>query len=105
AAALDRGVVNEEILAGVIGSDEPEALVVVEPLDGSCCHLAAPSGVRALRNAEGAVSNDCGARSTAFSRAVARPVQRVYPLTRSLHSVWLRFPAASPLPNKHGSLL
>src|SRR3954454_4668184 len=53
AAALDRAVMHEQILAGVIGCDEPEALVVVEPLDGSCCHLDSLRGC-ALRIAEGA---------------------------------------------------
>src|SRR5205823_11779246 len=38
AAALDRAVVNEKVLTGVIRGDEPVALVVAEPLNGSCCH-------------------------------------------------------------------
>src|SRR3982750_74096 len=38
AAALDRVEVDEQVLARLIGRDEAEALVVVEPLDGSCCH-------------------------------------------------------------------
>src|SRR5215207_11774741 len=53
AAALDRVVMHEQVLAGLIWCDEPVALVVAEPLYGSCCHLA-PSGVCALRDAEGA---------------------------------------------------
>src|SRR5215211_4559182 len=53
AAALDRVVVHEQVLAGVIGCDESVALVVVEPLHGSCSHLC-PSGICALRDAEGA---------------------------------------------------
>src|SRR5207302_9393276 len=40
AAALNSAVVNENVLARVIGRDEPEALVVAEPLNGSCCHVA-----------------------------------------------------------------
>src|SRR3954453_5843981 len=35
----DRLVVDEEVLARLIGSDEAEALLVAEPLDGSCCHV------------------------------------------------------------------
>src|SRR3954464_747898 len=38
AAAGQIAEVHEEILAAVLGSDEPEALGVVEPLDGSSCH-------------------------------------------------------------------
>src|SRR5689334_9198651 len=40
AAALDRAVMYEHVLAGVIRRDEAEALVVGEPLHGSGCHLA-----------------------------------------------------------------
>src|SRR3954453_6580156 len=40
AATLDRAVMDEEVLALVIGRDEAKALVVVEPLDGSCCHCS-----------------------------------------------------------------
>src|SRR5215204_2351660 len=54
AAALDRVVMHEQILALVIGCDEAKALLVAEPLHGSCCHLNSPPGVCALRNAEGA---------------------------------------------------
>src|SRR4051794_35009978 len=42
AAALDRRVMNEEVLTAFIRSDEAEALVVVEPLNGSCCHVSFP---------------------------------------------------------------
>src|SRR3954452_646162 len=45
AAALDRGVMHEQVFAGVIGRDEAEALVVVEPLHGSCCHLDSLPGM------------------------------------------------------------
>src|ERR671932_135473 len=38
AAAVDAAVMDEEILPGVVGGDEAVALVVAEPLDGSCCH-------------------------------------------------------------------
>src|SRR5213075_3292381 len=42
AVALDRAVVNEQVLARVIGRDEAIALVVAEPLHGSCCHVFPP---------------------------------------------------------------
>src|SRR4051794_31121760 len=45
AAAADGGVMDEEVLALVVGRDEPEALVVVEPLHGSGGHDGFPSGV------------------------------------------------------------
>src|SRR5215210_5477047 len=35
---VDAGVVDEEVLAPLVRRDEAEALVVVEPLDGSGCH-------------------------------------------------------------------
>src|SRR4051794_9001652 len=38
AVAVDTAVVDEQVLAAFIRSDEAEALVVVEPLDGSFCH-------------------------------------------------------------------
>src|SRR5437764_11871668 len=44
AAALDRVVVHEQVLAVVIRRDESEALVVAEPLHGSCGHLGPPPG-------------------------------------------------------------
>jgi hypothetical protein len=31
--------VDEEILAAVFGSDEAEALRIVEPFYGACCHV------------------------------------------------------------------
>src|SRR5947209_15529471 len=47
AIAGDAGVVDEEVLGLVVGCDEPEALVVAEPLDGSGSHCVPPAGVRA----------------------------------------------------------
>src|SRR5947199_9198568 len=38
AAAGDATVVHEQVLALIVGWDEPVALVVVEPLHGSGCH-------------------------------------------------------------------
>src|SRR5215211_566182 len=45
AAALDRAVVHEQVLAGVIRRNESETLVIVEPLHGSCCHLCPLRGM------------------------------------------------------------
>src|SRR4029079_6298662 len=42
ALALDRLVMDEEVRAGLIGGDEAEALLIAEPLHGSCCHVAFP---------------------------------------------------------------
>src|SRR5476649_2334755 len=39
AAALDRAEVHEQVLTAVVRRDEPVALVCVEPLDGSGCHI------------------------------------------------------------------
>src|SRR4051794_6513717 len=74
AAALNRRVMNEEVLAAFIGGDEAEALVVVEPLDGSCCHVVLPSVcVCELRNAEGLGGSNCGnAVHVLYRRASAR---------------------------------
>src|SRR5436190_16712511 len=72
AAALDRAVMHEQILAGVIGCDEPEALVVVEPLHGSCCHLDSLRGC-ALRIAEGAAEATTAVTGALLCRASAQP--------------------------------
>src|SRR3954449_13353674 len=53
AIGLDCAVVNEEIFALVIGSDEPKAFLIAEPLDCSGCHVFT-STAWVLRNAEGA---------------------------------------------------
>src|SRR3954469_4734512 len=44
AIAGDAGVVHEQVLALIVGRDEPEALLVAEPLHGSSCHLYCPPG-------------------------------------------------------------
>src|SRR5215208_6543855 len=38
ALALDAGVMHEEVLAPLVGRDEAESLVIVEPLHGSGGH-------------------------------------------------------------------
>src|SRR5205807_8173582 len=53
AVALDRAVVYEQVLAGVIGCDEAKALVVAEPLHSPCGHVHSLR-VCALRTAEDA---------------------------------------------------
>src|SRR5437870_3361739 len=42
AVAGDVGVVDEDILRAVLGRDEAVALGIVEPLDGSACHIETP---------------------------------------------------------------
>src|SRR4051794_32100436 len=37
--ARDRAVMDEQVLAAVVGGDEPIPLRVVEPLHGSSCHI------------------------------------------------------------------
>jgi hypothetical protein len=39
AARLDLRMVNEHIFCAAIRSDKAKALIAVEPLDGSLCHL------------------------------------------------------------------
>src|SRR3954470_8796941 len=41
AVGVDRGVVDEKILAGLVRRDEAEALLVAEPLHGSGSHVSA----------------------------------------------------------------
>src|SRR5580704_16193281 len=45
ARTRDRGEVDEHVCRSVIGGDETEALVGVEPLHCSCCHLSSPLSV------------------------------------------------------------
>src|SRR3954469_12262806 len=40
ALRLDRGVVNEDVVAAVLLGDEAEALLSVEPLHGALCHVS-----------------------------------------------------------------
>src|SRR6516162_3382824 len=42
ALAVDAGVVYEQVLVAVIGGDEPEPLVVAEPLYGASWHVGTP---------------------------------------------------------------
>src|SRR5215216_5471479 len=43
AVALDRAEMDEHVVGAIVGCDEPVALVVAEPLDGSGRHLASSS--------------------------------------------------------------
>ena len=47
----DRALMDEQVLRAVIGGDEAEALLVVEPLHGSCRHVNSSTGLGA---------SDCG---------------------------------------------
>src|SRR4051794_9495431 len=49
AAARDAAVVDEQVLALIVGRDEPEALVVAEPLNGSGCHWFPPGRLCAAK--------------------------------------------------------
>src|SRR4051794_30907815 len=86
AAPLDRAVVHEQVLAAVIGRDESEALVVVEPLHGSCCHLFPLRGMCTAKR------GGCQRATTAETRARLRPDGR--PTRRA--SLAARTPGASP---------
>src|SRR6476646_5195300 len=46
---VDRRVVDEEVLAGLVGRDGPKALLIAEPLHGSGGHVWRSSGCRVLR--------------------------------------------------------
>src|SRR4051812_218219 len=49
AGSGDGGVVDEHVLAAVIGSDEAEALLAVEPLHSALCHVVLSFGGAVLR--------------------------------------------------------
>src|SRR5215207_8383190 len=60
AAALDGGVVDEQVLALVVRGDEAEALLVAEPLHGSGCHLLAPPMRSVCCETREVLGNNCG---------------------------------------------
>src|SRR5262249_48942076 len=64
---VDARVVDEEVLAGVVRRDEAEALVVVEPLDGSGGHSLIPPGISVLRSRRTQRGNDADAGTAWFS--------------------------------------
>src|SRR5215208_3392516 len=55
--SADAAVVDEEVFSALVRGDEAEALVVVEPLDGSGWHVRPPSHV--LRTRRLPESDDC----------------------------------------------
>src|SRR3954449_1301031 len=59
AVRVDPRVVDEEVLAALVRGDEAEALVVVEPLDGSGCHVLLLRWCE-LRTRETLYGDDCG---------------------------------------------
>src|SRR3954465_11518856 len=65
ALGVDARVVDEQVLARVIRRDEAEALVVVEPLDGSGGHVWGPSWAVGAAIAEGAQKAATGNAGTA----------------------------------------
>src|SRR3954467_5559588 len=64
AAALDRAVVDEQVLARLVGRDEAEALVVVEPLHGSGGHRDSLRGSVRCETRRVLRGNDCGNAGT-----------------------------------------
>src|SRR2546421_9601894 len=73
AAALDRVVVHEQVLAGVIRSDESEALVVAEPLHGSCGHLCPPPGYVHCETRRVRIATTAETRGTALVERMPDP--------------------------------
>src|ERR671923_2953082 len=77
AAALDRAVMHEHVLALVIRRNEAETLVVAEPLHGSCRHLCSLRGMCTAKRGGCSEATTAPTRGTALWRADARPVGRV----------------------------
>src|SRR3954447_12289905 len=72
ALGLDAAVVDEEVLAAFIGSDEAEALLVAEPLNGALCHVFPPRRLRAA-SAVVAQRQPSASACTAFTGLVPGP--------------------------------
>src|SRR5204863_7494476 len=53
AVPRDRREVDEEVLASVVGGDEPVALLVAEPLHGAFCHSCLLRPFRCVRRRRG----------------------------------------------------
>src|SRR3954451_14480857 len=75
ALGVDAGVVDEEVLARIVRRDEAEALVVVEPLDGSGCHVF-PSRDIGAAIAEGAEGQRRGTLAQRCVGAIPRHLTR-----------------------------
>ena len=67
AGALDRADMNENIRAAIIGLDEAEALLTIEPFHGADSHVISPNIVQKLARTRGAGSIDVWKRSSAAS--------------------------------------
>src|SRR5437763_6154095 len=78
AVALDRAVVHEQILTRIIRGNKAEALVVAEPLHGSCCHLFSLRGRVHSETRRVLERNNCGNAWHYFWSNGVRPlIQRV----------------------------
>src|SRR4051794_12359409 len=91
---------HEQVLALIVGRDEPEALLVAEPLHRSGGHRFLPGG-RVLRNAGGAKATTTDARTTSPNRLPGTMDINVSPALGTLSSsrcVRARDRAAAPVP-------
>src|SRR5579875_1102596 len=66
-------MVDEKVLAGLVGGDEPEALVVAEPLHCSCGHGGPPSDSCALRDTSSAGNSGLAKRGHCDLRSSGCP--------------------------------
>src|SRR5262249_1944877 len=76
AAAGDARVVHEQVLALVVGRDEPEALFVAEPLDGSSSHQNSSQEVVCCETRE-VLSNYFGTQGTASTGPTPGTMSRI----------------------------
>src|SRR5215218_7116597 len=74
AVASDAGEVNEEVLAGLVRGDEPEALVVAEPLHGAGRHVIYLHGVGAANAVDATRETNCG--RALLNPGLCDPVER-----------------------------
>src|SRR3954453_24030769 len=72
AVRVDAGVVDEQVLATLVRRDEAQALVAVEPLDGSGCHVIPPR-LCALRTRRLPKATTAGAETLCRRALRARP--------------------------------
>src|SRR5215211_6661030 len=70
AVTADAAVMDEEVLAGLVGRDEPEPLVIAEPLHCSCSHVMYLYGVCALRTRRCCKATTAGAEHCDAEREV-----------------------------------
>src|SRR4051794_24477458 len=79
AVGVDAGVVDEEVLATVVRRDEAEALVVVEPLDGSGSHDVPPRRLCTANAEEAVTATTAGAEHCVVGARRARPEESSVP--------------------------